>query len=720
MKFREVFGDAEWISSSDRRICPLIRKSFSVRDIKSAIIDIIGFSSFVFYINGVRASRDYFLPLATDFEDRGVPSGEKTRHRVYVSRYDIRDLLKNGKNTLAVILSDGWYTGHTGKYKEVPYGEKKLCFKITVEDAEGERFIYSGRDARWSESFVKESDLNFGERHDYRGYSEDMLLPEYDDIGWENAVLMSGADTEYMYTDCPPDRVIEEIKPTLIKSEGNTHIYDAGVNLTGFPSVTTDGFVGTLKIRYSESLDELGELKAKNMHGQYTDYTLCGGRHILEPKFTWLGFRYFSVEGDLIDVSVKRVHADVSVSSDFECDNESLKWLYRAFINTQLCNMHQGIPSDCPHIERRGYVGDGHLAGVGAMLMLDSESFYRKWIDDILDAQDSISGHVQYTAPYTHSGGGPGGFASGFVKIPYIFYKRFGDRELLRRAYEPMLRYFDYLEAHSEFDLVVSDKEGEWCLGEWCVPADKPGDTPIPPPYVNTCYYVKALAMAAEIATIIGKEEDIGWINERIERKKAAIRAAYFNPNSGSFFACANGADAFALDIGLGDERTYDELIAHYESLGAYDTGIFGTDILTGLLFRRGRGDLAVRLMSADSPRGFGEWKRLGATTLWEYWKNPRSMSHPMFGSVSSYLFTEILGIKQQPGDTGYNRFVVSPDLRTGLNRASGYITVNGGRLSVCYEKSGGEISVSVSAPFGSEGIIRVNAPKIPALPSIR
>lgn len=81
-----------------------------------------------------------------------------------------------------------------------------------------------------------------------------------------------------MYTDCPPDRVIEEIKPTLIKSEGNTRIYDAGVNLTGFPSVTTDGFVGTLKIRYSESLDELGELKAKNMHGQYTDYTLCGGR----------------------------------------------------------------------------------------------------------------------------------------------------------------------------------------------------------------------------------------------------------------------------------------------------------------------------------------------------------------------------------------------------------------------------------------------------------
>ena len=33
-----------------------------------------------------------------------------------------------------------------------------------------------------------------------------------------------------------------------------------------------------------------------------------------------------------------------------------------------------------------------------------------------------------------------------------------------------MLHYFDYLEAHSEKDLVVSDRAGEWCLVDWCVP----------------------------------------------------------------------------------------------------------------------------------------------------------------------------------------------------------------------------------------------------------
>ena len=43
------------------------------------------------------------------------------------------------------------------------------------------------------------------------------------------------------------------------------------------------------------------------------------------------------------------------------------------------------------------------------MMMTDSEKFYRKWLGDIADCQDRVSGHVQYTAPYTRCGGGPGG-----------------------------------------------------------------------------------------------------------------------------------------------------------------------------------------------------------------------------------------------------------------------------------------------------------------------
>jgi alpha-L-rhamnosidase len=73
--------------------------------------------------------------------------------------------------------------------------------------------------------------------------------------------------------------------------------------------------------------------------------------------------------------------------------------------------MHMGIPSDCPHCEKRGYTGDGQLTCESALLMLDSASFYRKWMDDIADCQEPTTGHVHNTAPYVSwSGGGPGGW----------------------------------------------------------------------------------------------------------------------------------------------------------------------------------------------------------------------------------------------------------------------------------------------------------------------
>ena len=172
-------------------------------------------------------------------------------------------------------------------------------------------------------------------------------------------------------------------------------------------------------------MDEDGNLHPRSMHCQRTAYQVYGDKRVLEPKFTWLGFRYFTVKGKFSDVRVERINCDIAVNSHFECDEPTLNWLYNAYGLTQLSNMHQGITSDCPHIERRGYLGDGHLACRSSMIMLDAEKFYRKWLGDISDCQDRVSGHVQYTAPYTHSGGGPGTFSHGFVKIPYEYYRRY-------------------------------------------------------------------------------------------------------------------------------------------------------------------------------------------------------------------------------------------------------------------------------------------------------
>ncbi|MFR3483685.1 MAG: hypothetical protein ACLTXL_09490 [Clostridia bacterium] len=239
--------------------------------------------------------------------------------------------------------------------------------------------------------------------------------------------------------------------------------------------------------------------------------------------------------------------------------------------------------------------GDGQLTCEAAMLLLDGQAFYRKWIRDISDCQDRHSGHVQYT-PYFHAGGGPGGWGCAIVEVPYVYYRQYGDTQVLEELYPQMLRYFDYLDAHSEEDLVVSDQPGLWCLGDWCTPEP----IQIPEPLVNTYYYVKSLHRVMEIATILDRPDDIVDLALRAQQKSIALVKQYYDPETGDFAGNVQGANAFMVDLGLGDERTLHNMVSRYESSGMYDTGIFGTDVVTRVLFERGYGQLAYDLLTSE------------------------------------------------------------------------------------------------------------------------
>jgi hypothetical protein len=96
---------------------------------------------------------------------------------------------------------------------------------------------------------------------------------------------------------------------------------------------------------------------------------------------------------------------------------------------------------------------------------------------------------------------------------------------------------------------------------------------------------VKSLNQMCEIARILGKEEDIPEYSAKAQQRKKAIQAAYFNTFDGNFVMNVQGANAYAVDLGLGNETTYENMKRYYEKLGHFDTGIFATDILTRVLF---------------------------------------------------------------------------------------------------------------------------------------
>ena len=509
------FGQAKWVGASNRTAehFSVLRGRFMASNPQRVTLDVLGLGFFKCYINGVCVNPDTFLPLSSDYEASCDPKEEiLAGHRVYVPEFDVTSLVKEGENVIAIQYGGGWYTSNCRTF-----GLPKAIYRVTVA---GERteFFFSDEHCRIGDGFVCGYRLVSCERHSYEAW-EDCFAPDFDDSHWERALPVEALETEYCRTDCPQDALLEELALTRIGEGERGTVYDCGRNTAGYPVLEITAAKGeVVEVLFSEELTADGKIDPTHAHKQCFSVVSDGERRLVQPEFTWFGFRCMEVIGDAVPLSVKVVCANVPVSSSFECDNETLNWIYRTFIDTMRSNMHTGHPSDCPHIERRGYTGDGQLTCHAALSVLDARAFYEKWLQDIADSQDILSGHIQYTAPYIRSGGGPGGWGCAIVEVPYQLYRHYGDKEILAKYYPNMRRYIDYLEVHSAFSLVVSDKEGEWCLGDWCGPNILYPDRDItshnqqviiPAPLVNTYFMVKSLRQMCEIAHIIGKDEDI-------------------------------------------------------------------------------------------------------------------------------------------------------------------------------------------------------------------
>ena len=107
-----------------------------------------------------------------------------------------------------------------------------------------------------------------------------------------------------------------------------------------------------------------------------------------------------------------------------------------------------------------------------------------------------------------------------------------------------------------------------------------------------------------KIAEILHRDEDTAQYDKKLQERKKAIQAAYFNTFDSNFIMNVQGANAFAVDLGLGDGKTYSQMANYYRKLGYFDTGIFATDVLIRTLFENGDAELAVEILTNDEHRG--------------------------------------------------------------------------------------------------------------------
>ncbi len=690
----DPFEEAVWIAGNKECQSPVFFRRFNVSGIVSAKLMITGLGYFEACVNGRAVTDKKFIPVVSDYEKRDLrllrdPLTDTTTNRIYYYEFDVAGLIADGENILSIQLGNGFYR----EKERIDEGQNdfgeilKTIYRLELVDLAGKRCICSDGSEVWQESEITYNNIFVGEIIDPAAigntFKKVQMLPKTDSVF-----------TPSMGSD---DRVISTVSPTLVCTVDGRNIYDVGINISGVVRLKTrKGYKGKIKLTFAENLNDDGTLNtistgaghrlADARNQVMTDIFVCDGEErYFEPKFVWHAFRYFEVDGTYDEVEVLGIHSDVDVCSTFDSSFEGLNFLYDAFIRTQLNNMHGSIPMDCPHRERLGYTGDGQVCSQAGMLLLDSQDFYRKWIRDIFDSQDKTSGHVQHTAPLMGGGGGPGGWGCAAIIVPYNFYRRFGDTDILKEYYKNMQAWLNYLSTRTENGLVAFEEKGGWCLGDWCT-LEK---TVLPEPYVNSCYYIKCLQLMCEIAHAIGKTDDVISYQTTEQTVKNAVCREYRDLDSGLFCGGVQGADAYAVWCGLAGTDTARKLSEKYDRLGHFDTGFLGTDILMEVLFTYGFNDTAYKLLQGEEKGSFLYMKRHGATTVWETWGGGNSHDHPMFGACVRQLFSSVLGILNDDGAAGYTNIVISPCLPSGDGYARGSIKTINGIISVEWNKCG-------------------------------
>lgn len=697
---------AKWIAATEAEQAPCIEKKFSVGKVRSATLDITGLGYFYAEINGKNVTDDLFNPVFSDYRVRSLnnllyPIADRMTHRVYFCRFNVADMLNDGDNVLSVYLGNGWYrqTKRTAE-GHLEFGNKLIArFSLRYVDERGcEHEILSDGTEVWRQTEVTENNIFYGETQDLRVFGE---TSEYGGVTVED-------DFETIFTlqTCPAERVIRTITPRIVRQSGKKCVYDAGETVSGRVRLRACGNSGdTVTVNHSECITKDGTLDVNSSGGdilndrgerqlQSVRYVLDGTDRELYPKFCKQAFRYFEAEGNAEVVSVEVIHTALPERTTFECSNSVLNWLYTAYKRTQLINMHDGFPSDCPHRERLGYTGDGQITASAAMTMFDCEAFYRKWIRDICDCQNIDNGHVQHTAPFYGGGGGPVGWGGAVVQVPYVFYMHYGDESLVQEVLPHIAEWVDYVVSRTSNGLVCREENGGWCLGDWATL-----NVVIPQEFVNTTLFVCMLDKAAFLAKQVGRYDLANRFSELQKRYRGAVTNAFFDDETDSFAGSVQGADAFALAAGLGDRRTLDNLVAKYTDDCRFDTGFIGTYVLVEQLIAHGKVDLAFDLLSATKKGSFGYLKRLGETTIWEYLDTKWcSHAHPMFGAVAEFLPKVLLGF---PDKERTNEVVLKPRFPRKLRYAEGSATYDGKTVEVRWKRTKNTIRYRVFVTSG-------------------
>lgn len=714
---------------------PAFLRTFAVSgSVARATLHVTGLGFYEASLNGVRIGDKVLDPSPTDYDKR-----------VLYSTYVLDDMLREGTNELKLVLGHGWYDVRSiasWNYDTAPWRDLPRAFaQLEIQYADG-RHETVVTDEAWRQvgSPVAYDCIREGEIS--RGEAPKLSSP---------ASVVRAPRGRLVASPLPGARKLRRLKPTSIRRvEGGTWIVSFAENIAGWVRLRMRGLKPgeVVSLTYDERLAPDGGpahvfdwhqeqsiwasrpgvcyrdidrylvegqsyrvLSGPGVH-QRDRYIAAGcGVEVYEPRFMYHGFQHVIVRGfaerltaDDIDAYV--VGTDFADIGSFRCSDETFNRLMSAASRSYRANFADGFPTDCPHREKNGWMGDAAVASTLAQFMFENTAGYEKWLGDIVDSQRA-SGELPGIVPTSGWGFKWGNGPVWDIALPLVAWNLWmyrADRRALELAYPSIVRYLEFMRREKVRDGLV-----DWGLDDW-VPADekaKPSRE-----YTVSCYHLRALELAAEMARLRGSKEESHDFAGRASVVKSALRRKYRKATD----LWDNGgqtAQALALEFDLvegASERAMAEkrLVEAFHKANDHVTmGLVGMAHAFRALSKAGRSDLAFKVLTQPTRPSPAAWVKDGCTTLHESWKSDTSLNHIMFGDFAAWAYQHLAGLS--PLEPGFRRIRFAPEPIAELDFVTAETVCPYGWIRSSWFRSGREVRFVFEVPPGTTGLVRLS-----------
>jgi alpha-L-rhamnosidase len=719
---------AKWVKAGGDT-SPWLRKEFTLTAVPERALTFVNVKGYYeLYVNGRKVSDDVLAPAVSVYDKRSL-----------YTTYDISKLLRPGTNCVGVWLGLGLLFP-----KEVaPLARVQLDMTV------GGQRVVVGTDTSWTFTSSTHTEGAWG----WNGTGYEKIDARLKIAGWNEVGCTAGTwrpVEEYTSPtgiataqSCLPNRITKTIPAVAcVALDDNTVEFDFGTNLSGWfhlrlPQLEAGKMV---TMHYADKRFQSHEgddtpagkvkpaLEPKKIetakgpayyqtNNQRTEFISAGkaGEEFCN-KFNYEGFRYVIVQGlpvkpALGDAEALFIESDLERVGSFECSNALFNRIHQVNLWTIRCLNLGGYMVDCPHRERMGY-GDGQNGIDSHIMNLDASAFYGKWAVDWLDVQNPVTGKSAQFAPKNDDPSCWFLWGAMVDVMPWKTYLYYGDRRLLDRAYEAMVRYpAKYIDSFFAGGGIQQTGGDNGC--DWVTPSNGMSAPPGTELFVN-CYRVYLSDLLAKSAEVLGRADEAKRHRARSQELKALIHSAYYKANEKLYDSDRQLSQAMPLLMGVVPDALREPILKQLEEIvmvknkGHLDTGMLGTYFLFQSLRETGRNDLAFTMANQKTYPSWGYTLSQGATTFGEQWDGYWSQIHACFLNPGGWFYQGLAGILPNESGPGFKKIIIKPAIVGDLTWVKcGYDSIHG-RIVSNWKRDGDKLTMDVTIPANTTATVYV------------